>query len=104
MTGSTVEVALPNEVHRKKCEGSKSALEAALAAHAGSAVQVRLVVDGAKPAPAAPSAPADASAHDEAEEEIDLDALVDAPSTAEPRGADKLVDAFPGAELIEDDA
>jgi hypothetical protein len=100
-----VEVALANAVHQKKCEGYRDALEAALGARVGGPVGVVLVVDGS-PAPrtgggAAAATPA--ATHDETEEEIDLDALVDAPSTAERRGADKLVDAFPGAELFEDD-
>ena len=94
-------VALPNEPHRQRCEEVRADLEAALSAAVGSAVPVRLVVDeggpgGSSASPNSAAAPAD-------DEEVDLDSLVDAPAAPVKRGADRLVEAFPGAELIEDD-
>jgi DNA polymerase-3 subunit gamma/tau len=93
-------VALPNDMHRQRCEEVRPALEAALAAQVGGAVPVRLVVDAGGHATAGEPTPAPAEADDEA---IDLDSLVDAPAAPVVRSADRLVEAFPGAELIEDD-
>jgi DNA polymerase-3 subunit gamma/tau len=91
----TVVVALPNDAHRQKSEQFRPALESALATRVGGPAPVRLVVDGG---------PAETSAAEAGDDEqIDLDSLVDAPGVPVVRGADRLVEAFPGAELIEDD-
>ena len=71
------------------------------AAHFGRAVPLRLVVDGSVgggggPVPAAPDD------LDPAEEVVDLDALVDAPSEPARSAVDRLTDAFPGAEVLEE--
>ena len=65
-------------------------------------VSLRLVIDAAGPAPADDHRPAPVVDAAE-EEEIDLHDLVDAPSEPVRSGAEKLVDAFPGAELVEED-
>jgi hypothetical protein len=105
VAGGAAVVALPNEVHRQKCEASRAALESALADQLGGAVGVRLVVADVTAPPASTASRVTAASSGPAgdDEEIDLDALVDAPSAPAARGADKLVEAFPGAELIEDD-
>jgi DNA polymerase-3 subunit gamma/tau len=88
--------ALPSAVHRDKCEGARSSVEQALAAHFGRTVPLRLVVDapGASPAPA--PTPAAASVDDEV---ADVRELADAPPDGR-TGFDRLLDAFPGAEEV----
>jgi hypothetical protein len=85
--------ALPNEMHRARCEELRPAVEAALAAHFGRPVPLKLVVEVARPEP-------DPAAADEAEH-VDLDDLVDAPATPVRSAAERLTDAFPGAQLLE---
>jgi hypothetical protein len=91
---------MPNDIHRQRCDEIRGEVEAALGAALGATVAIRLVTDdggsrSASPAAAPPDAP---------EEEIDLDSLVDAPAEPVRSVADSLVEAFPGAELIEDDS
>jgi hypothetical protein len=62
-------------------------------------VPLRLVVEGGGGgAPA--SAPPDEL--DPADEIVDLDALVDAPAEPARTAVDRLTDAFPGAEVLEE--
>jgi hypothetical protein len=94
-------LALPNEVHRNRCDEMRPEVERALAAHFGHAVALRLVADGA----AAPVDVRDASSPppepDAApDEHIDLDELTDAPAGG--GILDQLTSAFPGAELVDD--
>ena len=104
---------LPNQAHRDKCDERRGDVEAALADHFGQPIPLRLVVDddsgGAEPAPgpdagtaAAPPVPDPGVVEDEAAS-IDPAELVDAPSTASGGGLDKLTEAFPGAELVEEE-
>lgn len=95
-------LALPNEMHRQRCEELRSTVEAALSDRFGGPVPVRLVVDDAPPPPAdtGPLAPPDLP--DDPEEAIDLDSLVDAPAVPVQSGGEKLLEAFPGAELVEE--
>jgi hypothetical protein len=81
---------LPNSMHRKRCEELKADVEAALSAHFGRPVPLRLVVDTG----------ASALEPSEDEEEIvDLDGLQQAdPALTSPE--DRLKQAFPGAEEV----
>ena len=105
--GTAAIFALANAPTRDHCEKKRPDVERALAAHFGRPVPLRLVTDadaGAAPS-AAPtvgrSAKAAAPAVEEAEEVIDVHDLEDAPSAGS--GAQRLAEAFPGAELLEDD-
>jgi hypothetical protein len=93
---------LPNPVHAQRCEECRADVEAALGAHFGHPVQVRIVVDDqaeAPPVPGAPAPPPDAHAPDD--EAIDLHDLVDATDLAD-TGVDRVTAVFPGAELVDD--
>ncbi|MEM8621170.1 MAG: DNA polymerase III subunit gamma/tau [Actinomycetota bacterium] len=150
-TPDEVTLALPNPVHRDKCEQHRGAVESAIAAALGSAVTVTLVVAGGDPGGGVPApitgagedrstssdaavgapnaaapdvsvaeaqasgaqasrveasrveasaAPAVALPDDDAD--IDLDDLVDAPPETVKTPLDRLAEAFPGSELIEE--
>jgi len=96
---------LPNEPHAVRCEECRSEVEAALAAHFGAPVPIRLVVDGSAPDPSAPRSVAAArrAATDEnpVDESIDLDDLRNARG-ANSAGADRIAAVFPGAELVDE--
>jgi DNA polymerase-3 subunit gamma/tau len=129
----TVTLAAPNEMHKGRCEQQRAAVEAALAERAGGTVGLTLVVSGGDPSggggaprpaddrPDLPSSSPSAGAAGtpaagdvapgahtgpptEAEEDIDLDDLVDAPPESVKTPIDRLAEAFPGSELIEESA
>ncbi len=92
--GEQAVFALPNEVHRQKCAQKQAEVEAALAAHFGRPVPLRLVVDGVAGEPTGDGVP------DILEEPdvVDVAHLPDAPA---PRSTvDRLTDAFPGSQLL----
>jgi len=142
-TASSVTLSVPNAVHRGKCEQHRAAVEAALTARVGSAVQVHLVdgdgdgdgsgggggpstrgpsdvargadagadPDGATVEPgeqpdeasAAATSPEPVGAAElAADEDVDLDDLVDAPPESVKSPIDRLAEAFPGSELIQE--
>jgi hypothetical protein len=89
--------ALPNRIHRDRCEELRPQVEEALAAHFGRSVPLRLVVDGDSPAEASrPVAEAE-----EVEEVVDMAELRDAPSDARSH-LDLLSEAFPGSQVVEE--
>jgi hypothetical protein len=96
---------LPNPVHASRCEECRADVEAALAQHFGTAVPIRLVVDGDGPDPSAPHLsvapppPGDAPGD---ESSIDPGELTDAPEAAT-SGLDRIAAIFPGAEIVTDD-
>ncbi len=92
-------LALPTAPHRQKCEERRKDVEAALAAHFGRPIPLKLIVDGGEVAPASAAA-TPASVTDDV---VDLDELVDAPS-APATSIDRLTQAFPGAELLTDES
>jgi DNA polymerase-3 subunit gamma/tau len=117
--GDELTLALPNDVHRDKCEQQRTAVEATLTERAGRSVAIRLVVGPGgseeaatgEPAPAGGAADADPSSaetsnvHEKtpaADADIDLDDLVDAPPETVKTPIDRLADAFPGSELVDD--
>ncbi len=92
-------LALPTAPHRQKCEERRKDVEAALTAHFGRPIPLRLVVDGGQVAPASgTSTPTSVT-----DDVVDLDELVDAPS-APTSSIDRLTQAFPGAELLTDES
>jgi len=127
-TDSTVTLALPNDVHRRKCDEQRPAVEAALSSHVGAPIAVELVTEGSDDdgAAAAASAPPRATtarptgdddgdaAGDEPpvppasstplpdDDDVDLDELVDAPPASARTPIDRLAEAFPGSELIDE--
>jgi DNA polymerase-3 subunit gamma/tau len=99
-------MALPNEMHRNRCEELRADVEQALAAHFGRPVPLKLVADGAGAAPdpgrgsSGGAAPPPAEPDAGPEEHIDLAELTDAPAGG--GILDQLTSAFPGAELVDD--
>jgi DNA polymerase-3 subunit gamma/tau len=99
-------LAVPNDTHRSKCEQFRADAEAALVAVLGARVPLAFVVDAAHDdepprgavAAAAPAAPAPA----EADDDIDLNELVDAPPESVVSPIDRLAQAFPGSEMIDE--
>lgn len=101
--------ALANVPTRDHCEKKRPEVEAALAAHFRRPVPLQLVTEdevGGAPAPTGP-APASPSQADPSpappsdDEEIgDVHDLEDAPTAAS--GVERLAQAFPGAELVEE--
>jgi DNA polymerase-3 subunit gamma/tau len=101
--GSAV-FALANAPTRDHCEKRRADVERALATHFGRPIPLRLVTDAeVGGAAAAPAAKRKARAVVEAEEVADVGdvhALEDAPSAG--TGAQRLTEAFPGAELVDE--
>ncbi len=100
-TADAAVFALPNQIHRDRCDEARSDVDAALAAHFGRPVGLELVVDDGSPAAPVATDPVD-DAVDDSHEMIELDELVDAP-VGEQSGLARLTDAFPGAELVEEE-
>jgi DNA polymerase-3 subunit gamma/tau len=102
--GTAAVFALANAPTRDHCEKKRGDVERALAAHFGRPVPLRLVTDadvgGPPPAPASGGGRAGQAAPVEEDHEVDVHALEDAPDAAS--GAQRLADAFPGAELLDE--
>jgi hypothetical protein len=95
--------ALANSPTRDHCEKKRPEVEAALSAHFGRPVPLQLVAEDGPAEPASPSAaPSTASAPEPPDDEeiLDVHELEDAPTAAS--GVERLAEAFPGAELIEE--
>ncbi|HEY1281445.1 MAG TPA: DNA polymerase III subunit gamma/tau [Acidimicrobiales bacterium] len=86
--------ALPTAQQITKAEQYRDEVEAALAEHFHRPVPLRLVVDG-------PEVTSDA-ARPPLDDEVDLAEVMDAPPVDMPSGLDRLTEAFPGAELVEE--
>lgn len=109
--GDTVVFALPNDVHRQKCEQKRAEVESALVARVGRPLSLRLVVDGGgdgQDRPRSGSAGGSGASTDDPSgfdddplggvDVHDLDDAPDAPSS----GIDALIEAFPGAQLSDE--
>ncbi|MDQ3147965.1 MAG: hypothetical protein M3R01_13740, partial [Actinomycetota bacterium] len=90
-----VAFALPSEALQRKAEVMRTEVEAALAAHFGRAVPIRVIVDAPAAAPKEPAVAVDDGAG------VDLADLRDAPDAGR-TGLDRLTQAFPGAEIVEE--
>ena len=85
--------ALPNGIHRDRCEEAKSEVETALSAHFGRAVPLLLVVESGDAQPPRPPAGEDREHRDEDHAPSEPGPPVTSPE-------DRLMKAFPGAEEI----
>jgi hypothetical protein len=108
--------ALPNSIHRDRCEEIRSEVEAVLSRHLGRPIGLRLVVEEAAGSPAAgagpppfglrtaldlSSEPSVAAYDDEQDLDIaDVHALPDATDVAS-SVVDRLLQAFPGSQVVE---
>jgi DNA polymerase-3 subunit gamma/tau len=105
VTDGVAVFGLPNEPHANRCEELRPEVEAVLSAYFGTAVPIRLVVDGSAPDPSASRAVAAsrrAAADDNpVDETIDLDDLTDAKGSST-AGVDRIAAVFPGAELVDE--
>jgi DNA polymerase-3 subunit gamma/tau len=100
--GTTAVFALANAPTRDHCEKKRPEVEAALAAALGHPVTLRLVTDaevGGSPPPAPPAVPSVPAPVDD-DDAIDVDDLEDAPDAG--TGVERLAEAFPGAQLVEE--
>jgi DNA polymerase-3 subunit gamma/tau len=92
--GEVAQFALPNPIHRDRCEEVRADVEAVLTAHFGTPVRLQLVVDdGTVAAPTAEAPPV---------EDVDTfepGELVEGPAVTSVE--DRLKQAFPGAEEVE---
>jgi hypothetical protein len=86
--------ALPNSIHRDRCEEARVEVEEALASYFGRPVPLRLVTEEQAPAPAVAPPPED--------ESIDLDDLQDAPASELRSPVDHVLQAFEGATVVEE--
>ena len=128
--GAAVHFSAPNPAHGERCGSHRAEVEAALTAVVGSAVTV-VIETGGEPAahdhhdrrdhdpPSSPTAgaprraespPASDVDHDhdldhdlDLDLDLDLDDLTDAPPESVLSPIDRLAQAFPGAELVDDD-
>jgi DNA polymerase-3 subunit gamma/tau len=91
--GTAAVYALPNKVHRDRCERVRDDVEAALATEFGRPVPLRLVVDEEPSAP--PPEPVD-------EVTIDVEEVREATPAAVASPIDHVMQAFEGAEVVED--
>jgi DNA polymerase-3 subunit gamma/tau len=94
--------ALPNPMHRDRCEECRPEVESALERHFGRRVPLRLVVvdPGTPPEPGPP--PVTAGTPDASDDEIDLTDLRDAPDAGVASPLDQVMLAFEGAEVLEE--
>jgi DNA polymerase-3 subunit gamma/tau len=92
--GGAPTFALPNAIHRDRCEEVRAEVEAALAAHFGRPVPLRLITEDQAPAPTIAPPPE--------EESIDLDDLQDAPASELRSPVDHVLQEFEGATVVEE--
>jgi DNA polymerase-3 subunit gamma/tau len=103
----------PNDAHRSKCEQHRAEVEAAAARVAGGPVPISLVVESGGAGhddhddPAATSGSARVvtlhpAGPPPADDEVDLHDLTDAPPDTVVSPIDRLAQAFPGSELIDE--
>jgi DNA polymerase-3 subunit gamma/tau len=99
-----VVIAAPNEPTRAKCQQQMPDVEAAMRNVLGGVVPVQLVVDGSAavddPGPSAP--PRAEAPPPPPDDEVDLTDLVDAPPESVVTPTDRLLQAFPGSQVIDE--
>ena len=89
-------LALPNAIHRDRCEEVRADVEAALSSHFGRPVRLKLVVEAVDTV--SPEAPPGALAP---EEELSAEDLGDEVDTAVTSPEDRLKQVFPGATEVQ---
>jgi DNA polymerase-3 subunit gamma/tau len=92
--GDAAVYALPNKVHVGRCEKVRADVEAALKAEFGRPVPLRLIVDEVSSAP--PPEPVEEDVH------IDAEEIRDATPAAVASPMDHVMQAFEGAEVVEE--
>jgi len=107
-----VVLAAPNEMHRSKCAQYLGDVEASILRLLGAAAKVSIIVDGAAddggmvvpPDATGPMQRASAAAapQEEEPEVVDLDELVDVPPEAVQSSDDRLLQAFPGSQFVQE--
>jgi DNA polymerase-3 subunit gamma/tau len=102
-SGDTWQFSVPNEAHGAKCGEHRAAVEAALSKAVGTPVKLEFVIGGrahdddhAPVVSAAAPSPVDARSVDD----IDLSELTDAPAESVRTPIDRLAEAFPGSEFV----
>ena len=100
--GDRATFALPNAIHRDRCEEVRADVEAALAAHFGRPVPLRLVTEEPPGSAGTGAAVAGGSPPPPDDESIDLDDLQDAPATELRSPVDHVLSAFEGATVVEE--
>jgi len=93
--GGKATFALPNAIHRDRCEEVRVDVEQALAAHFGRPVPLRLVTE--EPTPPSISAPPPPD-----DGPFDVEDLEDAPATELRSPVDHVLSAFEGATVVEE--
>jgi len=103
-TDDGVALAVPNEPHRSRSELHRAELESALAAHFGRPVPVTFVLEPSANAGRSRTAgaPSSGPTDPEPEEAVDPAELVDAGPEHDLAPIERLTQAFPGAELLEE--
>jgi DNA polymerase III subunit gamma/tau len=101
MVDGALTIGFAGEPHRVRAEEYRAEVEKAFAAAAGRHVTLSLVVDTqSHDEPVAPVKPVVAAPP--ADEDVDTDDLVDAPPDTVISPIDRLAQAFPGSEIIEE--
>jgi len=88
--------ALPNAVHKERCERCRAEVEQALAAEFGRPVPLRLAIDSEPPPPV------DAPVAIEEDVTMDVDEIREAEPAAVTSPIDHVMQAFEGAEVVEE--
>jgi DNA polymerase III subunit gamma/tau len=99
--GDRATFALPNAIHRDRCEEVRVDVEHALAAHFGRPVPLRLVTEDAPGGSASAAVPGAAPPPPD-DEPIDLADLQDAPPSEVRSPLDHVLSAFEGATVVEE--
>jgi hypothetical protein len=93
--------ALPNSVHRDRCQEVRTEVEQALGAHFGRRIPLRLIIESeVGAAVTATESEAAGGGHDY--EDVDLDDLRDAPPGTLASPLDHVMQVFEGAQVVED--
>jgi DNA polymerase-3 subunit gamma/tau len=99
--GGRATFALPNAIHRDRCEEVRVDVEQALAAHFGRPVPLRLITED-PPGTAGSPAVAGGAPPPPDDESIDLDDLQDAPPAEVRSPLDQVLSTFEGATVVEE--
>jgi DNA polymerase-3 subunit gamma/tau len=109
VSNGTLTIAAPNDAHRAKCEEFRRQVEAAVVAVAGEPVALRIVTDTAPvaddhdvPGSGGTVVPLHPVAPPPPDDEIDVHDLVDAPPESVVTPIERLAQAFPGSELMDE--
>lgn len=102
LDGPTVQVALPSEAQRRRCEKYVAEVQQALSDTFSQPLTLALIVgDAPAPAPSAGGpAPTATAPEPAAEEDVDLNDLTDA-DVGSSTVVDRITEAFPGAEVLD---